>query len=115
MNAVLIAALAAVLTGLGGFFYGQHTGKALCEAAVARDERVARLAGEAAQTAAAKAISEIEVKNVTQRQVIQREIVEKPVYRDCRHSPDGLRAVNDALAVPGSPSAGGVPGADSAR
>jgi len=104
----------AALLCIGSFIYGVNVGSDSAEAQKAREERVALVAGEAAQRAAAEAISKIEVKNVTQRQILQREIVREPVYRDCRHSEPGLRAINGAL-VPDSADPGAVRSADPAR
>lgn len=104
----------AALLCIGSFVYGVRVGGDSVEAQKAREERVARVAGEAAQKAAAEAISKIEVKNVTQRQILQREIVREPVYRDCRHSEPGVRAINDAL-VPDNADRGAVRPADPAR
>lgn len=80
-------------------------------------EEVERRVTEAATAASAKEISKIEVKHVTIRQRLDREIIKEPVYTDCRHSPDGMRAVNDALRPPGAtepPRDGRVPGPDGA-
>lgn len=89
--------LAVAGAGGGGFWYGTGVGHDQCIAERAKDEELVRRAGEAAALVAADAISKIEVKNVTQKQILQREIVENVVYRDCRHTPDGLRALNDTL------------------
>lgn len=52
---------------------------------------------DAANNAAAAAIANIKIKNTTIQNEVQREVHEKLVYSDCRHSPDGLRLVNQAL------------------
>ena len=52
---------------------------------------------EDAQQGAADAIGKIQIKQITIRQTLQREILKEPVYINCKHTPDGLRAVNDAL------------------
>lgn len=107
MNPYLILAgsLAFCVAVGGSYVKGRADGKAIEEAAVAREERIATASREAAMKAAAEAIAGIEVKNVTIRQTLEKEIHEKPVYRDCRHSPDGLRSINDALS--GAVRAGG--------
>lgn len=53
---------------------------------------------EEANQGAADAIGRIQIKQVTIRQTLQREILKEPVYTDCKHTPDGMRAVNNALA-----------------
>ncbi|MCW7541872.1 hypothetical protein OOT46_29165 [Aquabacterium sp. A7-Y] len=105
---VLLIATAAVAAAIAGtFFYGESVGQARCEAAQARDEHVARIAADAANKAAAAAIGKIEIQHVTVRQTIEREVRTVPVYRDCRHSPDGLRVVNEALTGRAEPARGG--------
>lgn len=61
---------------------------------------------DAALAAAAEAIQQIEVRNTTVRQKTETITREVPVYRDCRHSPDGLRLVNEALSDAPEPAAG---------
>jgi len=51
----------------------------------------------AAELGAAEAISKITVTNTTIKQHFQKEYHEKPVYRDCVHTPDGLRLINSAI------------------
>lgn len=112
-NPMLI--LAAVLALIGAYFYGRHDGGEIAEAQRLRDEQVARQVFDQAQAAAAQEIAKIKVRNTTVQQTLEKEIHEKPVYRDCHHSPDGLRSINAALA--GSEPAGGgeLPAADPAR
>jgi len=55
---------------------------------------------DAAIVASAEAIAKIEVKNVTNQQIIRQQIKTNTVYRECKHTPDGLRAVNEALTAP---------------
>lgn len=52
---------------------------------------------EDAQQGAADAIGKIQLKQITIRQTLQREILKEPVYIDCKHTPAGMRAVNNAL------------------
>lgn len=89
--------LGAVLAILGAFTGGVATGKSWQEGQSAKEEVLIQRAAEAAQMAAAEAISKIEVKNVTIKRQIEREVREVPTYSDCRHSDNGLRVVNEAL------------------
>ncbi len=115
MNTILAAALAAILTGLGGFWYGQGVGHDQAVAKQKSADDLAEAIFDRAQAGAATAISKIEVKNVTIRQKVEREIVENVVYRECRHGPDGLRSVNEALTGRAQPAGGGqLPGSDPA-
>lgn len=89
--------LAVFLALAGTHWYAYHSGAAHERGAAAEQAQLIEKAGDRAALAAAEAIAKIEVKNVTIRQRVEREIHEKTVYRDCRHSPDGLRAINAAL------------------
>ena len=62
----------------------------------------------------AKEIAKIEVKNVTIKQQMDTVVRENVVYRDCQHTPDGLRLVNEALS--GKPTSDSkLPGASPAK
>ena len=80
----------------------------------AREYSVEDRATRAANKAAAEAIAKIKVEHTTITNEVQREIREKPVYRDCLHSPEQLQRINDALTGKRPEPAGdrGVPGAD---
>lgn len=85
-----------------------------------REDRVAAVATQAAASAAAGAISKIEVKNVTVRQQLEREIQTHEVYRDCRSGPAAVGLLNAtpgiAAAAPASaPGGGQLPGAGASR
>lgn len=92
------AAVAGVLLIAAGYGAGRYDGARLNEAGQLRDEHVAQVAYEAAQSATATEIQKLEIRHVTIKQRVERETREVPVYRDCRHSDAGLRAVNAALA-----------------
>lgn len=109
LNPYVLLVIVAALAGSHWYVYAKGVEDARNEAAAT--ELLIERAGEAAARTAAQAIASIEVRNVTIRQRVEREIHEKTVYRECRHTPDGLRAVNAALA--GSEPAGDrqLPGA----
>jgi len=91
---VLLAIVLAFLGAAGGGYYlgGKHKENAFL-AQQQRDEQfVLRL-----ESAVADAISTIKVKNVTIRQKAETITREVPVYTDCKHSPDGMRLVNEAI------------------
>lgn len=109
---LIVAALVAVLgAGAGGFKLGADHELA----AQAREDAHVKAAVEAANTAAATAIAGIKVKNTTIHQELQREIRTNTIYAECRHSPDGLRNVNEALAPGRSAGDRKLPGANAAR
>lgn len=72
----------------------------------ARIEKATEEARALALDKAAEKIAAIDVKQVTIRQKMETITREVPVYRDCKHSPDGLWLVNQAL----SPALGGAAG-----
>lgn len=99
-SAVLALASAA---GSGWWFYGAGKDAEIAarSAAKAQEDRVVAAVEQAAQRsahAAGAAIAKLEIKRVQITQPLQTEIRERVVYRDCLHSPAGLRAVNEALA-----------------
>lgn len=102
---VLLAAIAG--TGVGFYLGVDHQ-----QARDAREERLVQQAADAATQAAGRAIAAIRVNHTTIKQELQREIHKEPVYLDCRHSPDGLRLVNEALGGAVRPRAGQLPAAD---
>lgn len=110
--AMILVALVALITA---YFAGRNDGAEIAEAQRLRDEQVARQVFDQAQAAAAQEIAKIKVRNTTVQQTLQREIHEKPVYLDCRHSPDGLRSLNAALAGAEPADGGKLPAADPAR
>lgn len=115
---VLLGGLAAFLIAVGGaYIQGRSDGFDKCEAATARDERVAQIATAAAADAAASAISKIEVRNETIRQTLQREVIEKPVYRDCHSGPAAVGLFNSAIdpaAAASTADPGKLPAPDAA-
>jgi hypothetical protein len=109
---LIIAALVAVLAaGAGGFKLGADHELA----AQAREDKHVAAAIQAANTASAEAIAGIKVANTTIHQELQREIRTNTIYAECKHSPGGLRNINDALAAPRPASDRKLPGADTAR
>lgn len=98
--ALLVGVLLWGASTVGAFLYGRSTGIDTCQAQQAREEAFGRIAAEHAAAAAASAIANIEVKQVTIRQQLQKEIVEKAVFKDCRSGPDAVRLLNDAIKAP---------------
>lgn len=104
---------------LGAFFYGTTVGKDSLTAQVAREDKIAAKATEAAASAAAVAISGIEVKNVSITQKMQREVLTREVFRDCRSGDDAVRLLNSAPGIapagPGAAGGGQLPASGAAR
>ncbi len=96
---------AASVLGAGWWAYG--AGKDSEIATQAREDRAAAVATEAATSAAATAISKIEVKNVQIRQPLETIIRTEKVFQDCRSGPNAVRLLN---ATPGIAPAASAPG-----
>jgi len=111
----VFALWAGTIAGTAAWFYEAGQDSEIADQAKidkARDDTRA-----IAAAAAASAIAQIKIENRTIQGRIERVTVEKPVYRDCRHAPDGMRDINEALTRkrPEPVSSGGVPGLDPAR
>lgn len=91
----LVVAWGASVGGTAWWFYG--AGQDAVVADQAQDEKVRQETLEAAQRGAAAAIAKIEVRHVKVVQPIEREIRENVVYRECRHSPEQLLRLNEAI------------------
>jgi hypothetical protein len=112
----LLAIFGLLVASLGTVGYkGYRMGENACIAEHAKLLSVELRTRDAAMAAAAEAIQKIEVHNTTVRQKTETVTREVPVYRDCRHSADGLRLVNQALTNAEEPAAGSeLPPADAA-
>ena len=106
---LILAAVLAFASITGGVYVkGRKDGAAVVVAKQAREDQIRFETLQLAQQAAAEEISRIQIVNKTIYQRAVHEIVEKPVYRDCSHTPDGLRAVNEALTTGAQPASDGV-------
>ena len=107
MTAALYTALGGVVLAVAAFFYGQEVGE---DAALAKQktiEDVAQAVYDKAQSATAEAIAAMEIKNVTITQPIRTEVRTRTVYAECKHTPDGVRALNAAIVGRAEPVGGG--------
>lgn len=96
---VLLGIVLAWGASLGGaFVFGQATKADSIEAQHAREEKVEQRATDAANTAIAAGIAKLRPINTTIRQETEREVRTNVVYADCRHPPEQLQRLNDALA-----------------
>lgn len=93
----LVMALGLGIAGAGLYAKGRKDGRALEQAIDLREREIGRMAADSAASAAAAAITKIKVQNRTVYSEVQREITEKPVYRDCVHSPEQLQRLNAAI------------------
>ena len=106
--AVVMAGL--TLTALG---FGVRLGAAQERDRQETAQKAMKAGQDAALAAAASAIAKIEVKSAPIQELLVREIRTAPVYRDCAHTPDGLRHLNELITGEGSdPGSGGMPKAN---
>lgn len=120
MNPYVMAASAVVwlCSMVAAALWGMGIGQDRFSAQQLREEQIVARATEAAASAAADAISKIEVKNTVINHELQREVQTKTVYRDCRSGADAVRMLNDTAATEaGSDAAAGgrMPKARTAR
>lgn len=95
-----------LLAAAGAFFYGMDVG---ADRAIAKQKTTQELVDQVydkAQKAAASAIADMEIKNVTITQPIRTEVRENVVYRDCKHDDSGMRALNTAITGRTEPPSG---------
>lgn len=112
---VLLAAVAGTsIAGVGGYVMGRSDGRALEAAQQTADEALIAKVADASQTAAAQAISAIQIKHTTIRQTVESQTRESPAYRDCVHAASVLDNINAALTGADAASGGQLPAADPA-
>lgn len=110
------AALLLVASHAGVWHVAHQAGADEISAKQAKEEDIRRQTLEVAQQGAAAAIAANRPRNVTIRQETEREIQTRTVYADCRHSPDQLQRINEALTGrPISAGGGELPGSGAAQ
>lgn len=118
MNPYLILATV-ILWGAsvaGAFFYGTNTGADAEIAKQAKIDQAIEVTREAARQGAADAIKRIKVTNTSIKGRVETIVRENVIYRDCRHAPDGLRNLNEALTGrAGRDGSGDVPGVNAVK
>ena len=107
LTTILLAALTWAASIGGAFWYGIEVGDDHATAAVAREERIGRVAAAAATNAAAFAIAGIKVKNVYTRQELEREVRTNTVFAECRSGDAAVRMLNATAADATAASAAG--------
>jgi len=95
---------------------GRLDGSRLERASQDRVQLAVETAAKDARESTAKAIAAIRVRNTTIQQTLEKEVRNEPVYLspDCRVTPNGMRALNQALTG-SEPSPGSLPASDSAQ
>lgn len=105
LSVALAAALATASAGL--YLEGKKAGRNQVRAEVASHAEIARDAAQSAAQIAADAISKVKVQSRTVYNEVQREVIDRPVYRDCQHSPEQLRRINAAITGIDTPEPAG--------
>ena len=82
---------------LVSYIAGRSDGRDLQKADILEIQAKAENVEAAVQVSVAKALSTVEIKHVTIKQLLEKETRVVPVHNDCKHTVDGLRAVNAAL------------------
>ncbi len=118
LTAILIVVVlwGSTLGGTGYWFY--QAGKEHELATQAREDKAAAVATAAAASAVVAGVAKQRPRNTTIRQEAEREIRTETRYVDCRHSPEQLRRIDEALTgKPREPATadGAVPGASAPR
>lgn len=90
---ILILLLVAIVCSAGGYFKGKAEQREENEAEDAKMLRLAKMLDEKVATH----VANIKINNQVIYRKAEREIIKEPVYRDCVHTADGLRLVNEAL------------------
>jgi hypothetical protein len=100
-------------SGAMGYLAGSRFKQGQWDAAVMAEKK----GQDQALAAAAKAIAKIEVKSEQHIQPLRTEIRTNTVYRDCAHTPDGLRHLNALITGEESEPAGGgqLPSSNASR
>lgn len=82
---------------VGAYAGGRADGRKLEQYEQDRAAEAIRDARDALQAQVAEGLANIQVKNVTIKQQAETVVREVPVYRECKHAPEGLELVNQAL------------------
>lgn len=93
----LIGILTLVISGGAVFYKGVQVGKEIEIAHLKKIDDATQSVKKDAMDGAAAAIAKLEIKHETIIKPLRTEVVTQTEYRDCHHTPDGLRALNDAL------------------
>lgn len=90
-----LVSLAVAAGGAGLYAWNARADK--CELDALRIDQAATAARDAAIDAAAKAIAGIDIKHTTINRRVEREVIEKPVYKECRHTPEMMETIKEAM------------------
>lgn len=109
--------LASIVIALAVFGVGLGTGIRWEKGREAIENKHIAEAVDAANAAAAEAISKIKVTNKTVMNEVQHEVRTNTVYSDatCAHTDNGLLSINKALAPPGPAGDRKLPGPDAPK
>ena len=94
---LLGAGVGAIAAAGSIFFYGVEVGEDKVLARQKSTQEIVDAAIDARDLQVGHLLAKIEVNNVQLTQPVVREVRTNTVYRECLHTPDGLRALNAAI------------------
>lgn len=97
LTIIAVAGLLLLSSTVGAYVKGRSDGEEIQKASQSSIDDAVRQGASAAADVAASAIAGIQIKQVTIKGRIEREVQTHTIYAECRHTPDGLRNLNDAL------------------
>jgi hypothetical protein len=97
---IAAASVGIIAAGIGGYIYGRSDGVMIQKA----EQLAAEASREEALSQVAEIVSKMQVVNKTITQRVERETIEKPVYRDCVNTADGMHLINQALTGRSGPA-----------
>lgn len=95
MNPYLGAGLLIAL--IAAYGTGRYDGARLERESVLSSEKAAEVAYDAAMKATAEQLSNLTITNTTIRQKAEVIVRENTIYRECKHTLDGLQSINTAI------------------
>lgn len=103
---ILAIVLAFIGVATGAYIKGGRDAVNREAAAAAREEKIAQIAYESGQRAAAEAVAGIKITNKTFRTELEKETIRDTVYTTCLHSDSAFSLLNRHLEGPPTESAG---------
>jgi hypothetical protein len=108
LTVIAVAAFLVLASTVGAYVKGVEDGKDKQIATEKREDDVRAKTYADAQSAAASAIAGITIKQINIKGRVEHETTTVPVYTACHNTPDGMRALNDALTNTVSNAPSGV-------
>ncbi len=104
--------IASFIATIASYKFGYDNGTNEIKALQLSEEKLIAKVEESARLGAANEIAKIQLKQTTIYNKVQREVQTNTVYRECKHTADGLRNLNEALTNQRSDDNSKLPNAD---